>query len=78
MGLTRLKSLSVHTFNADWTSMSLEPDYESLIGLNLLEKLDLSHNNLATMPAGLLCPLVNLISVRKTGSLETCVGGTFH
>ena len=38
--------------------MSLEPDYESLIGLNLLERLDLSHNNLASMPAGLLCPAV--------------------
>ena len=43
--------------------MSLEPDYESLIGLNLLERLDLSHNNLASMPAGLLCPLVNIIKV---------------
>ena len=66
VGLTRLKTLSVHTFNADWTSMSLEPDYESLIGLNLLEDLDLSNNNLASMPAGLLCPLVNIVSVRMT------------
>jgi Leucine-rich repeat (LRR) protein len=63
VGLTRLKSLALHTFNADWTSMALEPDYESLVGLNSLEALDLSHNNLASMPAGLLCPLMKIVTV---------------
>jgi hypothetical protein len=70
VGLTRLKTLSIHTYNADWTSMSLEPDYESLIGLSLLEDLDLSHNNLASMPAGLLCPLVNIVQVSLTNLLS--------
>jgi Leucine-rich repeat (LRR) protein len=49
--------------------MSLEPDYESFIGLNLLEGLDLSHNNLASMPAGLFCPLVNIVTVNVSHNI---------
>ncbi len=49
--------------------MSLEPDYESFIGLNLLEGLDLSHNNLASMPAGLFCPLVNIVKVNVSHNI---------
>ena len=63
VGLTRLRRLGIHTHTSDWTALSLEPDYESFIGLGLLENLDLTHNHLRQMPAGLLCPLVNLKSV---------------
>jgi len=63
VGLTRLRKLSIHTHNSDWTSLSLQPDYEALVGLDLLETLDLSDNNMQLMPAGLLCPLVNIKTV---------------
>ena len=60
VGLTRLKRLAIHTHNSDWTSLSLQPDYEAFVGLDLLESLDLSDNNMHELPQGLLCPLLNL------------------
>ena len=63
VGLTRLRRLSIHTHNSDWTSLTLQPDYEALVGLDLLETLDLSDNNMEFMPRGLLCPLVNVKTV---------------
>ena len=68
VGLTRLRRLAIHTHNSDWTSLSLEPDYESLVGLDLLETLDLTNNNLRRMPVGLLCPLVNLKTVNVSNN----------
>ena len=66
VSLTRLKSLSIHTHNADWTNLNLEPDYESLVGLDLLESLDLSINNLNKFPPGLLCPLTHIQTVNAS------------
>lgn len=60
VSLARLKTLSINTFNADWTSLVLEPDYESFVGLDLLESLDLTNNNVHSLPPGLFCPLSNL------------------
>ena len=74
VGLTRLRSLSIHTHNSDWPSLSLEPDYESLVGLDLLESLDLTYNNLRKLPPGLLCTLVNLKTVNVSyNSIEDLV-----
>ena len=66
VSLERLASLTVNTFNAEWTSLELEPDYESLIGLEHLKYLDLSLNNIRKLPHGLLCPLSNINSVNLT------------
>ena len=63
VSLDRLRSLTINTFNADWTSLELEPDYESLIGLEQLQLLDLSLNNIRQLPPGLLCPLNNIKTV---------------
>ncbi|TRY62905.1 hypothetical protein TCAL_07138, partial [Tigriopus californicus] len=63
VSLARLKTLSINTFNADWTSLVLEPDYESFVGLDLLESLDLTNNNVHSLPPGLFCPLSNLRSL---------------
>ena len=49
VGLTRLRKLAIHTHNSDWPSLSLEPDYESLVGLDLLETLDLTYNRLTNI-----------------------------
>jgi Leucine-rich repeat (LRR) protein len=52
----------------------LEPDYESLVGLDLLETLDLTYNNLQKLPPGLLCTLVNLKTVNVShNSIEDLV-----
>ena len=47
----RKESFKIHYF---------QPDYEAFVGLDLLESLDLSDNNMQALPKGLLCPLVNL------------------
>ena len=74
VGLTRLRKLAIHTHNSDWPSLSLEPDYESLVGLDLLETLDLTYNNLHRLPRGFLCTLVNLKTVNVShNSIEDLV-----
>ena len=74
VGLTRLRRLAIHTHNSDWPALSLEPDYESLVGLDHLETLDLTHNNLRRLPPGLLCRLVNLKTVNVShNSIEDLV-----
>jgi Leucine-rich repeat (LRR) protein len=63
VSLERLTSLTINSYNADWTSLELEPDYESLIGLEQLKFLDLSLNNVRQLPHGLFCPLNNIQTV---------------
>ena len=36
VGLRGLKSLKINTHNEDWTSLQMEPDYETLVGLQTL------------------------------------------
>ncbi len=60
VGLDGLRDLRVQTHNVDWTSLVMEPDYESLVGLEKLRNLDMRHNNLKGVPSGFVCPLKNL------------------
>ena len=50
----------IQTHNEDWTSLEMSPDYESLIGLERLQTLDMKLNNIQKVPPGFLCPLKNL------------------
>ena len=63
VGLRGLKSLKINTHNEDWTSLQMEPDYETLVGLQSLDLLDMQLNNLHHIPPGFLCPLKNLKSL---------------
>ena len=62
-GLSNLKSLSLQSHNADWSSVLMEMDIDSLKRIPALEDLSLAHNNLWSVPAGLLCDLDNLKSL---------------
>lgn len=61
VGLSGLKKLTVSTFNADWgPGKSLEIFNNTLDHLKELQILDLSNNNLRSLPDASLCPLINL------------------
>ncbi|XP_040573970.1 toll-like receptor Tollo [Lepeophtheirus salmonis] len=60
VSLIRLRELVIQTHNADMSGLVMEPDYESLVGLESLETLDLSFNNVLKFPEGLLCPLKSI------------------
>lgn len=66
-GLRQLRNLTVVTHNTDWpaVNMELQPDtfHEEL---NMLERLDLSHNNMAKLPEAVFCSLQNLVYLNLT------------
>ena len=56
-GLSNLKSLSLNSHNAEWSSVVLDVDTKSLNMLHKLQSLDLSQNNLWSLPGSALCDL---------------------
>ncbi|XP_055372773.1 toll-like receptor 7 [Condylostylus longicornis] len=66
-GLITLKKLYIHTKNSEWgPGKTLELNPASLNGLKQLIELDLSNNNLRSLPVGLLCPIGNLQMLNLT------------
>ena len=60
-GLRELRNLTVRTYNTEWSSMALEVSPRAFTEeLAQLERLDLSNNNMWSLPEGTLCPLFNL------------------
>lgn len=60
-GLRQLRNLTLRTHNTDWSPVSLEIFSGTFTEeLGLLERLDLSINNIWKLPEGLFCPLHNL------------------
>lgn len=68
-GLRELKNLTIKTHNTDWSAMSLEitPTAFSRDVQNL-ERLDLSENNMLSLPEGALCSLRKLEYLNMTGN----------
>ena len=64
-GLTSLTRLSLNSHNADWgqSSVLMEIDRESFAKMNSLEVLDLSANNLWSLPPGALCGGMDSLTV---------------
>lgn len=67
-GLKSLRNLTIQTFNTDWSSMGLEiaNDVFNTDDLAALERLDLSENNMWSVPVGVFCSLRNLIHLNVT------------
>ncbi|XP_055597693.1 toll-like receptor Tollo [Uranotaenia lowii] len=60
-GLKELTNLTLRTHNTDWSSVSLEIAPHVINSeLSKLERLDLSHNNMWSLPDGMICPLTKL------------------
>lgn len=56
--LGSLKRLTISSMNSEWSSaVGMELESGAFEGLSSLEKLDLSQNNIYSLPANVLCPL---------------------
>lgn len=74
-GLSELRNLTVRTYNGDWGALSLSLAPHALEGLDLLQRLDLGHNNMLALPPHGLCSLRQLRSLNLTHNvLETVAG----
>nr|CAD7205431.1 unnamed protein product [Timema douglasi] len=58
--LRELRHFTLRTHNTDWSAMTMEFHPESFRGLSELRSLDLSDNNIWSMPQELFCPLHSL------------------
>lgn len=60
-GLSNLRNLTIRTHNADWSTMNLYISPYVFNDLQHLDYLDLSNNNIWSIPDGLFCPLKKII-----------------
>ena len=67
-GLSNLQRLTLQSHNSEWSSVQMEVDAHSLHHLDSLQHLDLSHNNLWSLPAGVLCDLQKLKAVNVSNN----------
>lgn len=68
-GLRSLRNLTIRTHNTDWSSVSMDIAKNVFNEeLFFLENLDLSTNNMWTIPDGMICPLKNLQYFNASGN----------
>ncbi|XP_071445931.1 toll-like receptor Tollo [Hetaerina americana] len=67
-GLTRLRRLTLRTHNADWSALALDVEKGAFSASDLprLTHLDLSENNLWSLPPSVFCPLPLLRTLNLT------------
>lgn len=59
-GLRDLRNLTIRTHNINWPALSLDIELESFVPTKNLERLDLSLNNIWSLPENLFCSLNGL------------------
>jgi Leucine-rich repeat (LRR) protein len=59
-GLTNLKKLVIQSHNADWSSILMELDKDTFQKMSNLRMLDMSFNNLWSLPGGSLCDMTSM------------------
>jgi len=71
-GLSNLKSLSLKSHNAEWSSVVMDVDPRSFNMLHKMEEMDLSENNLWSLPGSSLCdlPLLRKLNVSHNHLLD--------
>ena len=67
-GLPGLKKLSLESHNAEWSSVLMEVDPLGLKNLRRVEEISLAHNNIWSLPRGLLCDLSSLRKVNLSNN----------
>ncbi|XP_031632751.1 toll-like receptor 6 [Contarinia nasturtii] len=60
LGLNDLRNLTIRTHNINWLALSLDIEIDSFVHTKNLERLDLSLNNIWSLPENLFCSLGDL------------------
>lgn len=64
--LKELRALTLKTHNSEWSAMTMEFHQDSFKGLGEMRQLDLSDNNIRSLPAEVFCPLYSLKELNFT------------
>lgn len=67
-GLYDLRNLTIRTHNINWPAFNLEIDAKAFVNTTNLERLDLSMNNVWSLPESLFCPLHGLRFLNISGN----------
>ncbi len=67
-GLSGLHDLVIRTHNSEWSAMVMELESDAFTGLNNLRSLNLTKNNLWTVPASTFCGLANLAELNLSSN----------
>lgn len=67
-GLTELRNLTIRTHNINWPALSLEIELDSFVHSKNLERLDLSLNNIWSLPENLFCTLTALSQLNMSSN----------
>lgn len=67
-GLNGLRNLSIRTLNINWPSLNLEIDGSTFESMKTLVRLDLSTNNIWSLPENIFCSLPNLKYLNISGN----------
>ncbi|XP_024940756.1 toll-like receptor 6 isoform X2 [Cephus cinctus] len=68
-GLRDLRNFTVRSYNRDRTRFGLEIEKGTFDATPLIEKVDLSTNNIWTIPEYLFCPLTNLVNLNVSWNM---------
>uniref|UniRef100_A0A1B0DPS3 Uncharacterized protein n=1 Tax=Phlebotomus papatasi TaxID=29031 RepID=A0A1B0DPS3_PHLPP len=67
-GLSDLRNLTLRTHNINWPALSLQIDPDTFLYVKNLERLDLSQNNMWSLPENLFCTLNGLTFLNISGN----------
>lgn len=71
--MPNLRSFTLRTHNTDWSAMNLEVHPQSFSGLNEMRKIELSHNNIWSVPNEVFCSMHTLKELNLTHNRLTDV-----
>lgn len=67
-GLAELRNLTIRTHNVNWPALSLEIEPNAFVLSKNLERLDLSLNNIWSLPDSIFCPLTALSALNMSSN----------